>query len=301
LTKDLFKRVLITGTNGMLGKDIAAVLIDKDDFEVFGVNRVKDSCLEENHSVLCDITDFSKLNNILNEIKPNIIINCAANVNVDECEKNREYAYKLNAEATRVLAAYNQRDTKFVYISSDSVFDGETGYYKEEDRTSPLNYYAWSKLEGENLALKENKNSIILRTNIYGLHKSKGNSLVEWALKNLQDNKEISGFDDVLFNPVYTKQLARIVRELLNINFKGILHTGCRDAVSKYRFLLRLAEKFNIDPSYVRRSSIESITFNARRPKKTNLNIDKLSSILNLQFSLEDGLTELFNDYNKQH
>ena len=283
----------------MLGKDICSSLLAQDNLEVFGVNRTEDVNLDKDHSISCDITDFAELTNILEYVNPDIIIHCAANVNVDGCEKDKEYAYKLNAEATRVLATYNPINTKFVYISTDSVFDGETGNYREEDETNPLNYYAWSKFQGERLALKENPNSMILRANIYGFHKSEGNSLVEWALKNLRENKKILGFDDVYFNPVYTNQLAKIITELLNIDFKGIIHIGCENIVSKYEFLIRLAQKFSMDTNFISKSSIDSINFNAKRPKNTNLNIDKLLNMVKFSVRLEDGFTELFRDYNK--
>ena len=299
MDRQSFKRVLITGSNGMLGKDIGSSLLVQDNLEVFGVNRTEDVNLDKDHSILCDITNFVELTNILEYVNPDIIIHCAANVNVDGCEKDKEYAYKLNTESTRVLSAYNSTNTKFIYISTDSVFDGETGNYREEDETNPLNYYAWSKLEGERLALKENSNSMVLRANIYGFHKPEGNSLVEWALKNLKENKKILGFDDVYFNPVYTNQLAKIITELLNINFNGIIHTGCENIVSKYEFLTRLAQKFNMDTNFISKSSIDSITFNAKRPKNTNLNIDKLLNLAKFSVTLEDGFTELIRDYNR--
>lgn len=299
MDRESFKRVLITGSNGMLGKDICSGLLAQDNLEVFGANRTEDVNLDKDHSILCDITDFPELTNILEHINPDIIIHCAANVNVDGCEKDKEYAYKLNTESTRVLAAYNPINTKFIYISTDSVFDGETGDYKEEDETNPLNYYAWSKLQGEKFALKENPNSIVLRANIYGLHKSEGSSLVEWGLKSLKENKKILGFDDVYFNPLYTNQLAKIIIELLNINFKGIVHTGSENIVSKYEFLIRLAQRFSMDTNFISKSSIDSISFNAKRPKNTNLNIDKLLNLAKFSATLEDGFNELFRDYNK--
>ncbi|AKN33924.1 dTDP-4-dehydrorhamnose reductase [Clostridium carboxidivorans P7] len=291
------KKILITGSNGMLGKDLTSLFSKNDNFEVFGINRSNDINLKDDHYFVCDITDFEELNNILKYINPEIIIHCAANVNVDGCEKDKNYAYKLNSESTKILSSYKSEKTKFIYISTDSIFNGETGNYKEDDKANPLNYYAFSKFEGENFALLQNKNAIIIRTNIYGFHKPYGSSLVEWALKNLKSENKISGFNDVYFNPIYTGQLGKIVMKLIQIDYKGIIHTGCENFINKYEFLIRIAQKFGLNNELIDESSVDSINFSARRPKNTTLNITKLKGLIDFTITLEDGLNQLYMDY----
>ena len=222
------KRVLIAGSRGMLGKDITHSLLFENKYEIFGINRSK-SDKTKIIEYSCDLTDFSKVKKILDEVKPDILINCAANVNVDSCEKDKDYAYMINAEAARGLAKYIPCSAKYIYISTDSVFDGMKGDYTEDDEPAPVNYYAFTKLEGEKLVIKEKPDSIIIRTNIYGFHIPFGKSLVEWCIENLNQNNNILGFDDVYFNPVYTKQLARAICKLINVNYEGLIYVGCKE------------------------------------------------------------------------
>ncbi|KZL94095.1 dTDP-4-dehydrorhamnose reductase family protein [Clostridium magnum] len=291
--------VIITGSNGMLGKDIVSLFSNKERFNLHGINRSK----KDNKKVYqhaCDLTDFNKAISILNELNPDIIIYCAANVNVDACEKDKEYALKLNAYAAQALASYKPVKTKFVYISTDSIFDGIKGNYTEEEIENPLNYYAYSKLQGEKLVLKENPNTIVIRTNIYGFHIPEGNSLVEWALNNLKYNNKILGFKDVYFNPVYTKQLAKVIFNLIGIDFNGMVNVGCEKGLNKYEFLIKLARKFNLDSSLISESSVDGISFKAKRPKNTILNLTKLKNIINYEIEIDDGINEMYNDYIEQ-
>lgn len=293
------RKVLITGSNGMLGKDIVDEMFNKNEFDIYGISRSQqiNSKIKE---YICDLIDFKKVKEILDEIDPDIIIHCAANVNVDSCEKNKKAAYQINSEATRVLAAYEPSKVKFIYISTDSIFNGDKGNYSENDRPDPLNYYGFTKLEGERLVLQENLNSIIIRTNIYGFHKpTLEKSLVEWALKEFEESSAISGFYDVFFNPVYTKQLAKEIYNLIHLDFRGTINIGCKERISKYEFLVKLAEVFNIEKMLVNKSSIENTSFEAKRPKNTTLNMRKLNNTINRELKIEAGLKELFNDYNE--
>lgn len=293
------KKLLIIGSNGMLGKDVASFFLGKKDYEVYGINRKKDLKIKDGNSYVCDIRNEDKLNLLLDEVNPDIIIHCAAIVNVDECEEDKEGAFIVNAKSAKVLSSYNPHKTKFVYISTDSVFDGNKGNYNEYDNVNPLNYYAESKLAGENFTMGMNNSALVIRANIYGFHEQEGSSLVEWALKNLRVGNKISGFYDVFFNPLYTKQLAQIVYDLINIDCKGVVNAACGEFVSKYEFLLMLSEVFNIDKDFINKDSVKSINFKTERPKNTTLNISKLKNLLGYKVNLRDGLEELNSDYYK--
>lgn len=289
-------KILIVGSNGMLGKDIVYVLSKKKEFELFGVNRRTDYNLDYSHSFICDITNMEEVNKLLEYINPNIIINCAANVSVDDCEKNKEKTYLLHVQATKNLANFKPDTTKFIYISTDSVFDGLDGNYNESEKTNPLNYYARTKLQGEKEALNCNKNTLILRTNIYGFHDKEANSFVEWALNSLNNNITIGGFKDVLFNPVYTKQLARVIYELISTNYCGILNVASNQYISKYDFLIKLSKKLKLNSNLINEVSIEDMNFNAKRPKNTTLSINELKKILKYEISIDDGIEEMYMD-----
>ncbi len=294
------KRVLITGSSGMLGKDIVKVLSEDNNFLIYGFDKRFNSKMHKDQQIIGDLTDFDFLTNNLNKISPDIIIHCAAIVNLNICEENKKAADALHCEVTNILSSFNSKSTKFIYISTDSVFDGKKGNYTESYIPNPINYYAKSKLKGERAALQNNDNSIIVRTNIYGFNYPLGNSLAEWAIINLKQGKSINGFTDIIFNAIYTKQLARIIRYLIiKNNYKGILNIAGNEYVSKYEFLLRLAKVFNYSPDLIIKSSINDMNFIVPRPQNTSLNISKLKNVINEIPGLNEGLKEFYKDYKK--
>ena len=294
------KRVLITGTSGMLGKDIVNVLSKNYDFDVFGFDKVANSSIEAKRQILGDLTDFYFLKDILCEIKPEIIVHCAAIVNVDVCELNKGVADTIHYGVTNILSSFNPISTKFIYISTDSVFDGIKGNYSESDSPNPLNYYAKSKLAGEQVGMRNNSNSIIIRTNIYGFNYMPGKSLVEWALNSLSKNQPITGFTDVRFNPLYTKQLAMVIYKLIELNnFNGIINIAANEQISKYDFLILLAKTFNLPLNLIRSGSVSSVQFLAPRPQNTSLNVQLMRKNFGLEFYFWEGMKELKDDYEK--
>jgi len=294
------KKVIITGSTGMLGKDIIEKLLEEKDFFVYGIDKIPNPKISEENQINGDLTDFDFLEKTIDKINPDIIIHCAAIVDVNSCEQNKEKVDALHYEATKILASFNPIKSRVVYISSDSVFDGKKGNYKEKDSPEPLNYYAKSKLKGEEVVLKQNTNSVVIRTNIYGFHIFKGNSLAEGAIENLSIGNYIKGFSDVFFNPLYTKQLARIVTKLINSKKShGILNVACNEYSSKYSFLIRLAKAFNFSSYLINEGSIDEVEFDTLRPKNTTLNTDKLKKLIGYVPSLEEGIQMLKKDYLK--
>jgi dTDP-4-dehydrorhamnose reductase len=290
--------VLIIGASGMLGKDIASFFAATGRYNVFAVYRNSKNKLPCQNIVSAniDITDSLAFGNCLREIKPKIIIHCAAIVNVDSCETNSDYANKLHSESIRQIAE-SAPTAKLIYISTDSVFDGSKGNYSEKDLANPLNYYAKSKYNGESNTLKLFKNSIVIRTNIYGFHFQKQSSLVEWALDNLRQGKKLNGFTDVHFNPVYTKQLAETIYQLTELGFDGLINIASDTFINKYSFLVKIAETFGFDPSLIEAASVNSVNFMARRPKNTTLNTDLLKSIIGTVPDFSNGIKRLYSDY----
>lgn len=294
------RKVLITGSSGMLGKDLVNVLSNNHDLDVFGFDRVANSSIEQKRQIVGDLTDYSFLKDILYEIQPEIIIHCAAIVNVDACELKKDAADAIHYGVTNILSSFNPKSTKFIYISTDSVFDGAKGNYSENDAPNPVNYYAESKLAGEQVAMRNNPNSIIIRTNIYGFNYIPGKSLIEWALNSLSKYQPITGFSDVFFNPLYTKQLAKAIYEIIeNIAFKGIINIAATEQINKFDFLVLLAKTFNLPLHLIRPGSANSVQFSAPRPKNTSLNVELMRKNFELDLSVLQGMKELRDDYGK--
>lgn len=285
--------VLITGSSGMLGKDIFSELFEKG-YHVIGVDLVNNNLLPSELQITGDITNEEFLNGILVEYKPDIIIHCAAIVNLKTCEENKKLADAVHIDVTKQLAKFNVGKTILIYISTDSVFDGEKGDYLETDIPNPLNYYAKSKLEGEKAAII-NPNSIVVRTNIFGFNNPLKNSLAEWAIKNLLAGNSINGFSDVIFNAIYTKQLAEIIFYLIKKDFKGLINIGSKNKISKYKFLVEIAKNLGVNEDLVNNIESAKINTNVVRPLKTYLNTAKLEKLVDIP-TIEEGVQRMIND-----
>lgn len=293
------QRVLITGAAGMLGSQVAYTMFNQNNFDVYGTGR---TAIHSNYTYCkADLLNNNELNNLLASVNPDIIVHCAANVNLNDCELNKTDAYRTNVEVSKQLASFNTNTCRFIYISTDSVFDGLKENYSETDIPNPLNYYALSKLQGEKAVLKLNSNALILRTNIYGFNRNrKGNSLFEWIYKNLNDGNGISGFTDISFNPLYIGQLAEIISKLIHKNVTGILHAGCNEKVSKYQFAMLVAEVFDFDKSLIKADLSNVMPSTIKRPKNTTLNTDVLKNYIEKNYTIADGINQLKKDFLQQ-
>jgi len=289
-------RILITGAGGMLGKDIVAAFSRDTDFDVHML--VRSTQTSRPGVVVGDLRSRPFLKEAMRTIDPDVIIHCAAMVNVEQCEANKEAANEVNVEATSLLASHRNGKVRFVYVSTDSVFNGKKGNYTEEDEPHPLNYYATSKLSGELVTRRENPTSVIVRTNIFGYHVQRRSSLAEWALERLANREALDGFVDVRFNPLYTRQLADIIKDhFVTGASRGVWHVGSDQHISKYEFLVKLAKVFQYSQSLIRPASIEKAHFSVARPKNTTLNTTKLNGIVGDTPSLETGLVMFWEDY----
>lgn len=291
-------KTLITGAYGLLGNKLASLFAKNPAFEVVGLVRAE--LLENNVDnvkyVALDLTDTEALNNILRTLRPELIIHCAANVNLADCEKNQRYTFNLHVAATKTLST-SPRLQKFIYISTDSVFDGKTGDYYESSITNPLNYYAKTKLDGEKAALDSFDNTVIVRTNIYGLNKQLKNSLAEWALKNLIAHVKINGFTDVIFNPVSTDQLSNAIQKIVETQYTGIINVGSDKYISKFDFLTMLANEAGENIDLVESSKIQNLPSSLQRPLNTTLNTAKLEKCFGKIYSIKNGISVLINDF----
>lgn len=209
------------------------------------------------------------------------VVHTAALTDVDLCQINPEEAYISNVLATRNLAAACP-GAYFIYISTDFVFDGEKGLYRENDPASPISEYGRTKYLGE----KEVPGSgCAIRTSIYGLlGNNKKPTFIERSLDGLRSGREIYGFEDQWFSPISIYNLAEILAEILEKRPEGILHLGGPERLSKYQFLHQLAASFGHPESLVKANSFAGHKFQAPRPRDASLDISKARAALNTGF-----------------
>jgi len=272
-------RIGITGASGMLGT--AFVIHLSKSHEIFATSRGK-GVEGENIEWSCfDLTNTALLTKWLNKIKLDMVIHCAAIVNVDLCEDNVELATKLHVETTKVIANYlNSTNGRLIYISTDSVFDGEKHYaYNESDTENPLNVYAKTKFFGEKY-VQSMDNGLILRTNIIGWTQDGKTSFAEWILESLVNNKPLNLFYDVYFSPLHVDQLALIVEKIIKKPIVGLYHCSSNDSISKYDFGKKMAEIFQLSDLNINRVGVDSMKFKANRPKNMALDVKKIGLAL---------------------
>ena len=293
------RKILITGISGLLGNNLACYFRDK--YEVSGTYNSHYVAIEGVYTHKCDFSNPDDIRNQLSNDKKDkldIIIHCASLTNVEECEADKVYTEKINVVATRAVSeASEKHDSKLIYISSDSVYDGVKGNFSENDRINPQNYYGLSKYLGELEVLKVT-DSLILRTNIFGWNIQKKSSLGEWVLKSLQERKKINGFNDAVFSSIYTFELARVIDIAIQNNLSGIFNCGASNSCSKYEFSDKLAEIFGFDKSLIKSISIDEYDFKAKRGKNLSLNVEKIQQALNYRLpSIEYSMDSFYRDF----
>jgi dTDP-4-dehydrorhamnose reductase len=294
------KNILVTGAGGMLGEKIVDFFSKSIEYNIFASYRTNKPLNEFGATwLMVDLKNKTDFKDLLLVSRPDIIIHCAAFVNLDQCEiddsESKYLHYQLVKEFANVCP-----NAYFIYISTDSVFDGETGNYSEYDIANPLNKYALTKCAGEKEVVNQFKQHLVIRTNIYGFHSNNGySSLAEWAITKLSNNEVIGGFDDVIFNPVYTLQLAYVIDELVKLNYIGIVNVGCDEVISKFNFLKLLAKQFSFSEKLVLKTNSLNQKFTANRPLNTSLNTTLLKNKVNINLNLKHGVTMLFNDMTK--
>lgn len=277
----------------MLGSNLA--YLASNNFEVYGsyntnpVNIAGCTCFK------LDITNATRVTDAINAIKPDLIIHCAANTNVDYCEKNHAEAWNQNVLGTENVARASEKNDSFIiYISTDSVFDGINGNYSENDIPHPINFYAQTKLEGERTLEKYNIKYMIARTNIYGWNFLDKNSFAEWIIHSLQACNMTTLFYDVFFSPILVNNLIEGLFDLYKKDVSGLFHISGSERCSKLHFGKMVAEIFGLDVQYIEPISIDQKNIIAPRPKDTSLNVSKAAKISDLKLlDVHEGLSEM--------
>lgn len=256
---------------------------------LFGSHAVSIAGLK---SLRCSLLDAKETGKIIRAVTPRWIIHCAAATNMDWCERNAGDCFRINSEASRLLARTARTvGARFVYISTDNVFSGECGDYTESDPTGPMNIYAKSKLAGEQGVAEELPDSLIVRTNIYGWNMQPKESLAEWMLGRLRQSSPFLGFEDAIFSPILANDLADCLWEMMSSGLQGVFHVAGGEACSKYEFGRRMASVFALDSSLVQPSSIRDSKLLAPRPLNTSLNTDRIARALGRSMpALQSGL-----------
>jgi dTDP-4-dehydrorhamnose reductase len=294
------KKILITGSNGLLGQKLVKLLMldEKTQFLATSHGNNRNSKLSDANYTTLDITDEHQVTQLLEEYKPTVVINTAAMTNVDLCESKKEECWRINVDAVSYLiSACENINSHLIHLSTDFVFDGKNGPYKEEDSPNPLSYYGESKRAAEMLLQKSNlSNWSIVRTIIvYGIGENLSRSnIVLWAKSALEKGDPLTIVDDQFRSPTYADDLAKGCLLISDKKANGIFHISGKDVMSILELVKRVANFYNLDASKITAIKSDSLNQAAKRPPITGFILDKAITELNYNpLSFEEGLSEL--------
>ncbi|MDB2567125.1 dTDP-4-dehydrorhamnose reductase [Flavobacteriaceae bacterium] len=284
-------KVLVIGSDGQLGLEFQKISNSYDSLSwVFSTIKT------------LDLLRLDTINSFLNDINPSVIINCAAYTSVDKAETESKLADLINFKAVDIISSWtSDNNKKLVHVSTDYVFDGLSKLpLSENSNTHPINQYGSSKLKGEQACLKNDTNSIIIRTS--WLYSSFGSNFLKIMIELMKKNNSVKVVNDQIGSPTYAYDLAKVILKII-MNYKtesGLFHYSNEGQISWFEFARSIRELYNLDCEIIGVSSNEYKTL-AKRPQYSLLNKSKIKKIFNLEIpnykqSLENCIKAIKNE-----
>ena len=289
------KKVVVFGSNGLLGQNLVTRF--NSDYDVTGCSLETTSyALADIPYLKVDMINRSEITEFLLSSKPDIIINAAAYTDVDGSEKDRELCWNTNVRAVEnIIDVAESFKPLLVQISSDYVFDGEMGDYRETDTPNPNGNYSRSKMAAENIIIASNLEYIIARTQVlYGSGNRVRLNFATWVISRLKNNQNIKVVSDQVGNPTYIDDLSESIFRLINNKEYGLFHISGSEKISRYDFARKIAKVFSFDESVIEKITTEQLQQAAPRPMNSTFIIDKLVNRIDWEpGDIESGLKRL--------
>lgn len=281
----MFHRVLITGANGMLGQELVRQMGRKPEYDVLATGRDAEPRFSGGSCgyTRLDIGNPESVERLFADFAPDVVINCAAMTQVDACETERETCWQINAVAVETLAACcRQYGARLIQISTDFIFDGKEGPYREDARPEPLSYYGRSKLAGENYARGAGTDrwAIVRTVLVFGNTHDTRSHFVSWVNRELSAGRSIRVVTDQWRTPTWTVDLADAVERIVRFRKSGVFHVSGRDFLSVNAFAHLIAETAGLDTSLIKEADSSSFSQPAERPARSGFIILKAETEL---------------------
>jgi dTDP-4-dehydrorhamnose reductase len=271
-------KILVTGASGLIGRELCYVA-EKEGHKVYSAyHKVKP---EFGEAIELDITNRESVRRAMLATMPDCMVHLAALTDVDRCEIEKDEARKLNAYSTELIAKEAKALSTFlIYVSTDYVFDGEKGLYREEDNPQPINYYGTTKLMGEQAVRDFAAEWCIARTSTpFGRHPSRI-SFPKFIIEKLSKGQGIQVVEDQYTSPTSTSNLALMLLEIAARRIKGYMHVSGATRISRLEFALLVAERMNLRKELIIATHMDSMKWRAKRPKDSSLSVKKAKSLL---------------------
>lgn len=273
-------KILITGTNGHLGKKLIPCFSEDIGVRVIAVSRGLLRHPLPLNAVYepMDITDRARVKIVFDQYRPNIVIHTAAMTHTDTCEIDPETAWRINVTGTEnITEACRQHQAFMIHLSTDFIFDGKEGPYRENDRTNPLSHYGRSKLVSEEIVKKAGISWAIVRTCLaYGFTPDASRlNILTWAKQSLEKGQKIRLVFDQFRTPTLMEDLTSGTREIALRKLPGIYHLSGCEMMSIHEFVLKAADIFKLNPALIEAVPTAALKEPAQRPPRTGFVIDK--------------------------
>lgn len=292
------KKILITGANGLLGQKLISHLEGHPAFETLATGKTKSRRAETPGTYhQMDITKPEEVSRVFEQTKPDIVINTAAMTQVDQCETDQKACWELNVTAvSHLIESARHQGSFLIHLSTDFIFDGAQGPYKETDTPNPISHYGQSKWASEKMLMESDISWAIVRTQlVYGIvpHLQRSN-IILWVKKNLEEGKPIKVVNDQWRTPTLAEDLARGCVQVAEKEAEGIFHLSGSELLTPYDMAMATAQYFGLDASLIEEVDASLFTQPAKRPPKTGFILDKARSVLGFQpSSFNSGLALL--------
>lgn len=290
------KKILITGSNGLLGQKLVSLLANQSDIHLIATARGKNRLpfTEGYEYQEMDITNAEQVAEVIDKIQPNAIIHTAAMTNVDQCEFEKDLCWAMNVKAVEYLVeACEKQDIYFCHLSTDFIFDGKAGPYSEEAQPSPVSYYGWTKYAAEEVVRRSTCRWSIARTVlVYGIVSDMSRSnIILWVKKSLEEGKNIKVVTDQFRTPTLAEDLAKGCWLMTDKEAEGIFHISGKDFLTPYEMAIKTADFFHLDKSLISEADSSNFSQPAKRPPRTGFILDKAISVLGYNpVSFEEGI-----------
>lgn len=289
-------KVLITGSNGLLGQHLIPLFLQDGRYQVIATGRGPNRLPLQQGYVYeaVNLRDAASVNHLLEKHQPAVVIHAAAMTQVDDCERNKDACWDTNVGASRFLIQASERQGAFfVFLSTDFVFDGLQGPYSEDDPVNPISYYGSSKVAGERMVANSKLAAwAIVRTIlVYGVAADpKRSNIITWVKNNLEQGKKLKVVEDQWRTPTLVQDLAEGCKLIVDKQAKGIFHISGDELLTPYDMAVQTAQYFNLDTKLLEKVNASTFTQPAKRPARTGFVIDKAKELGFKPHTFAEGL-----------
>ncbi|MEO6915530.1 MAG: SDR family oxidoreductase [Chitinophagaceae bacterium] len=294
-------KILVTGANGLIGQHLVYSLSRSHQVIATGKGSSRLDLARGTEYIEMDFTNDAQVQAVFSRERPELVIHSGAITQIDDCEQNQDACFLTNVQGTaQLLLAAEEFSRKFIFLSTDFVFDGEKGNYREDDQLNPVNWYGFTKIQAESTVETSEIPWAIVRTClVYGNSISGTRSnILTWAKKNLDEGNPVKVVSDQVRTPTYVDDLVMGIGLIIEKDATGIFHISGEEFLTPYDMVMAMAEKGQLDQSLITKVNASTFSQPAKRPLKTGFSIERAKNLLGFTpGKFENNLRKMFEGH----